>query len=84
MSEPSEPVYEFGEFRLDSVNKALLRNGLPVSLTPKVFDTLKLLVVNAGQLVEKDQFLQQLWPGTFIEESATGFPHTVANPGWVK
>jgi TolB-like protein/DNA-binding winged helix-turn-helix (wHTH) protein/Flp pilus assembly protein TadD len=70
MSEPSEPVYEFGEFRLDSVNKALLRNGLPVSLTPKVFDTLKLLVVNAGQLVEKDQFLQQLWPGTFIEESA--------------
>jgi TolB-like protein/DNA-binding winged helix-turn-helix (wHTH) protein/Tfp pilus assembly protein PilF len=70
MNEPAKPVYEFGEFTLDSVNKALLRNGLPVSLTPKVFDTLKLLVENAGQLVEKDQFLHQIWPGTFVEESA--------------
>ncbi len=70
MSEPAECVYEFGEFQLDSANKALLRNGLHVSLTPKVFDTLRLLVENAGQLVEKDQFLRQLWPQTFVEESA--------------
>jgi DNA-binding winged helix-turn-helix (wHTH) protein/TolB-like protein len=70
MNEPAKPVYEFGEFRLDSVNKALLRNGLPVALTPKVFDTLELLVKNAGQLVEKDQFLHQIWPGTFVEEWA--------------
>jgi TolB-like protein/DNA-binding winged helix-turn-helix (wHTH) protein/Flp pilus assembly protein TadD len=70
MNEPAKSVYEFDEFRLDSVNKALLRNGLSISLTPKVFDTLQLLVENAGQLVEKDQFLRQLWPETFVEESA--------------
>jgi DNA-binding winged helix-turn-helix (wHTH) protein len=70
MNEPAKPAYEFGEFQLDSNNKTLLRKGLPVSLTPKVFDTLKLLVENAGQLVEKDRFLRELWPGTFVEESA--------------
>lgn len=65
-----DQIYEFGEFRLDVANKTLLRNGVPVSLTPKVFDTLQLLVERAGQLVEKDEFVQKLWPGTFVEDAA--------------
>lgn len=65
-----DPIYEFGEFRLDIANKTLLRNGIPVSLTPKVFDTLQLLVERSGQLVEKDEFVQKLWPGTFVEDAA--------------
>src|SRR5215813_82173 len=65
-----DPIYEFGEFRLDVANKALLRNGISVNLTPKVFDTLQLLVERAGQLVEKDEFVQKLWPGTFVEDAA--------------
>jgi len=65
-----DPIYEFGEFRLETANKALLRNGVPVGLTPKVFDTLLLLVEHSGQLVEKDEFVQRLWPGTFVEDAA--------------
>jgi TolB-like protein/DNA-binding winged helix-turn-helix (wHTH) protein/Flp pilus assembly protein TadD len=63
-------VYEFAEFRLDPANQLLLCNGLPVSLTPKVFNTLVLLVERHGQLVEKDEFMRQLWPGTFVEDAA--------------
>ena len=65
-----DPGFEFGEFHLDVANKTLLRKGIAVGLTPKVFDTLVLLVERHGQLVEKDEFVQKLWPGTFVEDAA--------------
>jgi TolB-like protein/DNA-binding winged helix-turn-helix (wHTH) protein/Flp pilus assembly protein TadD len=70
MDASEKSVYEFGEFRLDPVNQLLLCKGAPVSMTPKVFNTLVLLVERHGQLIEKDEFIRQLWPGTFVEESA--------------
>jgi TolB-like protein/DNA-binding winged helix-turn-helix (wHTH) protein/Tfp pilus assembly protein PilF len=63
-------TYEFGPFRIDGANKRLMRGEEVVPLTPKLFDTLLLLVENAPQLVEKDAFLQRLWPKTVVEESA--------------
>ncbi len=68
MAERSKRLYEFGEFRLDVGERILLRGREPVPLTPKVFDTLVLLVENAGHLIEKDKFMRQLWPDTFVEE----------------
>jgi TolB-like protein/DNA-binding winged helix-turn-helix (wHTH) protein/Flp pilus assembly protein TadD len=70
MNDLPEAVYEFGEFRFDPGNNLLSRNGIAVPLTPKVFQTLALLLENAGRLVEKDEFLRRLWPGTFVEEAA--------------
>jgi len=49
----SEGIYEFDEWRLDPAERLLSRNGQAVALTPKVFDTLLLLVENAGHLVSK-------------------------------
>jgi len=69
MSQPAH-VYEFGDFRLDPDERLLLRSGKPIALAPKVFDTLVLLVENAGRLISKDEFIQRLWPGTFVEEVA--------------
>jgi TolB-like protein/DNA-binding winged helix-turn-helix (wHTH) protein/Tfp pilus assembly protein PilF len=70
MSEPAKCVYEFGEFQLDPANKTLLRKGIRVPLTPKVFDTLTFLVERSGQLIEKEEFVRQLWPQTFVEDAA--------------
>lgn len=70
MSNPAKFVYEFREFRLDLGNKLLLRNGIPIPLAPKVFDTLTLLVERSGQLIEKDEFVRHLWPETFVEDAA--------------
>ncbi len=61
--------YEFGDFRLDLREKKLLKNGNSVSLPPKVFDTLSILVANAGHLLEKEELMNLIWADTFVEES---------------
>ncbi len=66
-------LYEFGPFRLDPVERRLLRDGQPVALTPKCFDLLVVLVENNGHLLEKDELLGRLWPGQFVEESNLSF-----------
>ncbi|HEY8559169.1 MAG TPA: winged helix-turn-helix domain-containing protein [Pyrinomonadaceae bacterium] len=63
-------VYEFGSFRLDPAQFVLLREGCVVPLTPKVFETLKILVENRGQIVEKDELLQKIWSDTIVEEAS--------------
>jgi TolB-like protein/DNA-binding winged helix-turn-helix (wHTH) protein/Tfp pilus assembly protein PilF len=47
----------------------LVRDGLPVPLEPKVFETLLVLVRHGGSLVTKDQLMKEVWPDTFVEES---------------
>ncbi|HET9477826.1 MAG TPA: winged helix-turn-helix domain-containing protein, partial [Pyrinomonadaceae bacterium] len=65
----SNLTYEFGPYRLNVSNRLLTRAGETVSLTPKAADILALLVMNAGQLVEKNDLLKEVWPDTFVEES---------------
>ena len=60
--------FEFGSFRLDKSERQLLRNGSVVSLTPKAFDTLLFLVENHGHVLEKNELMKALWPGSFVEE----------------
>jgi TolB-like protein/DNA-binding winged helix-turn-helix (wHTH) protein len=66
----SQPDFRFGEYFLNVAERRLLCRGESVALTPKAFDTLLLLVKNAGHLVEKEAFLKQLWPNVFVEESS--------------
>ena len=61
-------IYRFDRFRLDPVERLLLCDGIPVSLTPKAFDTLTCLVRNQGRMVTKDELLKQIWPDTFVED----------------
>jgi DNA-binding winged helix-turn-helix (wHTH) protein/Tfp pilus assembly protein PilF len=69
MNSSESAVYEFGGFRLDSAKRLLMRDGEPVPLTPKVFETLLHLVEHKGQLVEKDQLIRVIWPDTVVEEN---------------
>jgi len=70
MAASADKLYEFGEWHLDPAEHLLLRNGSPVSLGPKVFDTLLLLVENPGRLVTKDEFMNRVWPDSFVEDLA--------------
>jgi Tol biopolymer transport system component/DNA-binding winged helix-turn-helix (wHTH) protein len=70
MNPRHEPVYEFGAFRLEVAEHRVLRDGRPVALTPKLFDLLRVLVENAGHLVEKETLLREVWPETFVEEAS--------------
>jgi TolB-like protein/DNA-binding winged helix-turn-helix (wHTH) protein len=62
-------LYEFGEFRLDPHKRTLQHGEELVALTPKAFDTLLVLVENAGQLITKDDLMKTVWPDSFVEES---------------
>ena len=61
-------LYGFGSYRLDTVERVLLRDGQPVTLPPKDLETLLVLVERAGHIVEKEELLEKVWPGVFVEE----------------
>ncbi|HEY6332860.1 MAG TPA: winged helix-turn-helix domain-containing protein [Blastocatellia bacterium] len=65
----SNPLYEFGPFRLDKKERVLLRQGEVVPLTPKAFDTLLVLVEHRGHVVGKDELMSLVWPDSFVEET---------------
>ena len=62
-------LYEFGPFRLDLSERQLFRDGKPLSMTPKAFETLVMLVRKSGRIVEKDDLLAEVWKDTFVEEA---------------
>jgi TolB-like protein/tetratricopeptide (TPR) repeat protein len=61
-------IYGFGPFLLDVADRSLRRDGTALSLTPKLFDLLVVLVSSAGRLVEKDVLLAKVWPDVAVEE----------------
>ena len=61
--------YEFGNHILDVAERVLTRDGQPIPLTPKATDVLVILLQNAGQLVEKDELINEVWPDAFVEEA---------------
>jgi DNA-binding winged-HTH domains len=69
MSTRSQHLYEFGPYRLDTAEQLLLRDGKPVPLTPKVFETLVALVERSGHLVEKEELMKLVWSDVAVEES---------------
>jgi DNA-binding winged helix-turn-helix (wHTH) protein/TolB-like protein/Tfp pilus assembly protein PilF len=49
-------------------DRILLRDGEVVPLTPKQFDLLLVLVEKRGRVVEKERLMEEVWPGTAVEE----------------
>lgn len=62
-------LYEFGPFRLDPEKQVLLREDHPVAISPKVFETLLILVRRCREMVSKDELMKALWPDAFVEEA---------------
>ena len=58
----------FGDFVLDLESRELLRAGHPVSLTPKAYQLLEILVTNRPKALSKLSLQEHLWPNTFVVE----------------
>src|SRR5215471_3011631 len=69
MSKQNKRTFEFGPFSIDTVNRQLRREGEVVPLKAKAVDTLLLLIESNGDIVEKDELMQALWPDSFVEEA---------------
>ncbi len=61
--------YEFETHRFDVAERVLTRNGQSIPLTPKATDVLLILLHKAGQLVDKESLINQVWPEAFVEEA---------------
>src|SRR6266568_4879374 len=69
MSSLTSNLYSFGEFRVDTQSRVLRRGEEPIALTPKAFEVLLLLIQHSGEVVNKDELMQTVWPDSFVEES---------------
>ena len=61
--------YRFKSFALKPVERQLFNCDRLVPLTPKAFDVLTLLIVNAGHLVTKEELMERIWADSFVEEA---------------
>lgn len=69
MTKSALNIFEFDRFRLDPNQRVLFKDGRPLTLPPKVFQTLLLLVENQGQVVVKEDFFSRVWSDAVVEES---------------
>jgi TolB-like protein/DNA-binding winged helix-turn-helix (wHTH) protein len=68
-SPKANKIHEFGPFLLDAGKRLLYREGQLVPLSPKVVETLLILVENSGSVVDKETLLSSIWPDTFVDEN---------------
>jgi pimeloyl-ACP methyl ester carboxylesterase/DNA-binding winged helix-turn-helix (wHTH) protein len=61
--------YLFSNYLLDVDERRLLRDNEEIRLRGKLFDTLRVLVENAGKLVRKDAFMESVWPDSVVEDN---------------
>src|SRR5215217_6303791 len=69
MNRPASRIYLFDAFRVDAQERILFKENREVPLTPKVFDTLLVLLENSGHVLNKKELMQQVWPDSFVEEN---------------
>src|SRR4051812_29923017 len=73
MANQISDLYEFGSCRLDVVRRVLTCDSHPVSLAPKTFALLLLLVQSRGRALSKQELMSALWPDVSVEEANLSF-----------
>jgi Tol biopolymer transport system component/DNA-binding winged helix-turn-helix (wHTH) protein len=59
----------FGSYLFDPVRRLLWHEGRVVAITDKAFDLLATLLEHRDRVLQKDELLQRVWPGTFVQEN---------------
>ncbi len=65
----SPRCYAFGPYVLNLGRGILLRHGTRVPTTPRILHLLEVLVTHAGEVLDKDDLIRQVWGGTIVEEN---------------
>jgi pimeloyl-ACP methyl ester carboxylesterase/DNA-binding winged helix-turn-helix (wHTH) protein len=68
-NQPPKRFYLFDGFRVDVSERLLFKENREVPLTPKVFDTLLVLLENSSHVLTKKELMEQVWPDSFVEEN---------------
>ncbi len=70
MSKETGGIFQFGEFQVDALARALRREEEIVTLNRRAFDVLLYLVQNPGRVLTRDELLKNVWPDTFVDENS--------------
>src|SRR5512143_3469244 len=63
-------VLSFEGYVLDGARRCVTRpDGSPLALTPRLFSALYLFASRPGELIDKRELMQTLWPGLVVEEN---------------
>lgn len=65
----AEPVVHAGPILLDLASREVTVDGTPVRLTPKEFDLLRQLAVNAGRVLTQRMLLAEVWGGEYVDDA---------------
>jgi len=63
------PVFVLGDISVDLVRRLVKRKGEEVRLSPKEYDLLKTLVVNAGKVLTHRHILNEVWGPAHTEDA---------------
>ena len=61
-------MYEFGHFVLDVEQRSFTKDGQRISLKPKTFDVLTVLLQRANRAASKDEIIRAVLHDSFVEE----------------
>jgi len=65
------PLVDLGHVQVDLAGHRVLRDGSDVPMKPKVFELLAFLLRHPGQVVSRDQLLEQVWGYDYPGETRT-------------
>jgi two-component system KDP operon response regulator KdpE len=64
-----EPIWEFGDLKIDMVNHIVKKNGELLKLTSTEFSLLCLLAKNEGRVLTHQYILKEVWGYGYIEQT---------------
>lgn len=66
---PVQRIYEFESFRFDVAHLMLYRGEVEISLAPKAAQTLLTLIERRGEILSKDELMENIWNDSIVEEA---------------
>ncbi len=67
----SDVIMSIGEFRIDTIRRSVVRDGVELELSRKEFDLLTLFTSRLGQVVTRDECLDEIWWGRDLADTRT-------------
>jgi DNA-binding winged helix-turn-helix (wHTH) protein/TolB-like protein len=70
MSSENHKLFSFDDVSVDCENFRILKAGVMITLTPRAFDVLVVLLRQPGRVVEKRELFDQVWGETIVTDNA--------------
>ena len=64
--------FEFDHFYIDTIERLLIRDGERITLKNKAIEVLLLLLKKSPAVVERESFMNEIWPDAFVAASRGG------------